>query len=118
MRGWLEGPQWTVREAANGREALDRLKEGKPDVILLDLMMPEMDGFAVVAALQKETGWRDIPVIVITARALDAKDRARLNSGVQSVLVKERFRPADLVERIRRLAQKNPEVISGMEAAS
>jgi len=118
MRGWLEGPQWTVREAANGREALDRLKEGKPDVILLDLMMPEMDGFAVVAALQKETGWRDIPVIVITARALDAKDRARLNSGVQSVLVKERFRPADLVERIRRLVQKKPEVISGMEAAS
>jgi signal transduction histidine kinase/DNA-binding response OmpR family regulator len=52
MRGWLEGPQWAVREAANGREALDRLQQGKPDVILLDLMMPEMDGFAVVAALQ------------------------------------------------------------------
>jgi len=93
-------------------------KRAKPDVILLDLMMPEMDGFAVVAALQKEAAWRDIPVIVITARALDAKDRARLSSGVQSVLVKERFRPADLVERIRRLAQKKPEVISGMEAAS
>jgi signal transduction histidine kinase/CheY-like chemotaxis protein len=118
MRGWLEGPQWTVREAANGREALDRLKEGKPDVILLDLMMPEMDGFAVVAALQKEAGWRDIPVIVITARDLDAKDRARLNAGVQSVLVKERFRPADLVERIRRLVPSKPEVISEMEAAS
>jgi adenylate cyclase len=118
MRGWLEGPQWTVREAANGREALDRLKEGKPDVILLDLMMPEMDGFAVVAALQKEAGWRDIPVIVITARDLDAKDRARLNAGVQSVLVKERFRPADLVERIRRLVHSKPEVISEMEAAS
>src|SRR5262249_61480474 len=39
MRGWLEGPQWAVREAANGREALDRLQQGKPDVILLDLMM-------------------------------------------------------------------------------
>jgi CheY-like chemotaxis protein len=50
-----------------------------------------LDGFAVVAALQKETGWRDIPVIVITSLDLDAKDRARLNSGVQSVLVKERF---------------------------
>ena len=48
--------------------------------------MPEMDGFAVVAALQKEAGWYDIPVIVITARNLDAKDRERLNSGVQSVL--------------------------------
>jgi CheY-like chemotaxis protein/two-component sensor histidine kinase len=118
MRGWLEGPQWTVREAANGREALDRLKEGKPDVILLDLMMPEMDGFAVVAALQKEAAWRDIPVIVITSLDLDAKDRERLNAGVQFVLVKERFRPADLVERIRRLVQRKPAVSSGMEAAS
>jgi len=109
MRGWLEGPQWIVREAENGREALNRIQENKPDVILLDLMMPEMDGFAVVAALQKQeqAGWRDIPVIVITARDLDAKDRERLNSGVQSVLVKETFRPADLVERVRQLLQMN-----------
>jgi adenylate cyclase len=118
MLGWLEGPQWTVREAENGREALNRIQENKPDVILLDLMMPEMDGFAVVAALQKEAGWQDIPVIVITARDLDAKDRERLNSGVQSVLVKERFRPADLVERVRRLVQTKPVVSNGMEAAS
>jgi two-component system NtrC family sensor kinase len=117
MRGWLEGPELSVREAANGREALDRLKQGKPDVILLDLMMPEMDGFAVVAALQKEADWRDIPVIVITSLDLDAKDRERLNAGVQLVLVKERFQPADLVERIRRLVHKPP-VLSGMKAAS
>jgi len=119
MRGWLEGPQWAVREAANGREALDRLQQGKPDVILLDLMMPEMDGFAVVAALQKEAAsWRDIPVIVITSLDLDAKDRERLNAGVQFVLVKERFQPADLVERIRRLVHSKPPALSGMEAAS
>jgi CheY-like chemotaxis protein len=118
LRGWLEGEQWVVQETANGREALSRLQADKPDVILLDLMMPEMDGFAVVAALQKEPRWRDIPVIVITARDLDAKDRERLNSGVQSVLVKETFRPADLVERIRRLVPSKPFVSSGMEAAS
>ena len=118
MRGWLEGPQWAVREAENGREALNRIQESKPDVILLDLMMPEMDGFAVVAALQKEAGWRDIPVIVITSLDLNAKDRARLNAGVRSVLVKERFQPADLVERIRRLVHSKPPVLSGMEAAS
>jgi signal transduction histidine kinase/CheY-like chemotaxis protein len=118
MRGWLEGPQWAVREAGNGREALDRLQQGKPDVILLDLMMPEMDGFAVVAALQKEAAWRDIPVIVITSLDLDAKDRERLNAGVQFVLVKERFQPADLVERIRRLVHSKPPALSGMEAAS
>jgi signal transduction histidine kinase/CheY-like chemotaxis protein len=117
VRGWLEGQQWNVQEAANGREALARLQADKPDVILLDLMMPEMDGFAVVAALQKEAGWRDIPVVVITSRDLDANDRERLNSGVQSVLVKETFRPADLVERIRRLVHTQSSVISGMEAA-
>jgi signal transduction histidine kinase/CheY-like chemotaxis protein len=118
MLGWLEGPQWIVREAANGLKALNLLQQGKPDVILLDLMMPEMDGFAVVAALQKEAGWRDIPVIVITSLDLDAKDRERLNSGVQSVLVKEKFRPADLVERIRRLVHTTPADRNGMEAAS
>jgi signal transduction histidine kinase/CheY-like chemotaxis protein len=117
VRGWLEGQQWSVQEAANGREALARLQADKPDVILLDLMMPEMDGFGVVAALQKEAGWRDIPVVVITSRDLDAKDRERLNSGVQSVLVKETFRPADLVKRIRRLVSTQSLVISGMEAA-
>ena len=110
MLGWLERPHWIVREAANGQEALDLLREEKPDVILLDLMMPEMDGFEVVAALQGDKDWRDIPVIVITSLDLDAKDRARLNSGVQSVLVKEKFRPEDLVERIRQLSQSRPAV--------
>jgi CheY-like chemotaxis protein len=117
VRAWLDGGQWSVQEAANGREALARLQNGKPDVILLDLMMPEMDGFAVVAALQKEARWRDIPVIVVTARDLDTQDRERLNSGVQSVLVKDMFRPAELVERIRRLVG-GTQVNSGKEAAS
>ena len=118
MLGWLERPQWIVREAANGREALDLLREEKPDVILLDLMMPEMDGFEVVAALQGDKDWRDIPVIVITSLDLNAKDRERLNSGVQSVLVKEKFRPEDLVERIRQLSQSTPAVSNQMETAS
>ena len=95
-----------------------RLQKDKPDVILLDLMMPEMDGFQVVAALQKEPGWRDIPVIVITSLDLGAKDRERLNSGVQSVLVKETFQPAELVERIRRLVRREPPVDNRVEAAS
>jgi two-component system, NtrC family, sensor kinase len=116
MLGWLERPQWIVREAANGREALNVLREEKPDVILLDLMMPEMDGFEVVAALQKNADWRKIPVIVITSLDLSAKDRERLNSGVQSVLVKEKFRPEDLVERIRRLVQSRPAASNQMEA--
>jgi len=94
-----------VQQAANGKEALERLQESKPDVILLDLMMPEMDGFQVVATLQKEPAWRDIPIIVITALDLDAKDHARLNSRVETVLVKEAFKPAELVDRIRRITE-------------
>ena len=117
MLGWLERPQWIVREAANGREALNVLREEKPDVILLDLMMPEMDGFEVVAALQKNAEWQEIPVIVITSLDLSAKDRERLNSGVHSVLVKEKFRPEDLVERIRHLVQARPAAPNQMEAA-
>ena len=103
MREWLVGEQWMVHEAGNGREALALLRANKPDVILLDLMMPEMDGFQIVAALQEEPLWRDVPVIVITARDLNAKDRERLNSGVHSVLLKNTFRPNELVERIRQL---------------
>ncbi len=104
-RSWLEPQQWVVEEAANGREALARLAAEKPDLILLDLMMPEMDGFQLVAALQKEAGWRDIPVIVVTAMDLTAADRARLNSGIESVLVKNMFQSAELVNRIRRLVR-------------
>jgi signal transduction histidine kinase/DNA-binding response OmpR family regulator len=108
VRTWLEGKEWSVEEAANGREALACLERSKPDVILLDLMMPEMDGFQLVAALHQDARWRDIPVIVITSLDLDADARERLNSGVQSVLVKDSFRPAELVERIRRLVPATP----------
>ena len=61
-------------------------------------MMPEMDGFQLVAELQKHPAWRRIPVIVITARDLTAEDHMRLNSGIKTVLMKESFSPASLIE--------------------
>ena len=61
VRSWLEGQPWTVTEASNGREALSR-PGGKPDLILLDLMMPEMDGFQVVDDLQQSAEWREFPL--------------------------------------------------------
>ena len=56
VRSWLEGQPWAVTEANNGREASSRIRQAKPDLILLDLMMPEMDGFQVVADLQAIRG--------------------------------------------------------------
>ncbi|MBV9287421.1 MAG: response regulator [Hyphomicrobiales bacterium] len=102
VRSVLEPERWTVREAENGRVALERLAEETPDVILLDLMMPEMDGFQLLKALRQRPAWRDVPVIVVTAMDLTAADRARLNAGVEAILSKDAFEPARLVECVRR----------------
>jgi len=101
IRSWLEQQQWVLVEAENGQVALERLNDGLPDVMLLDLMMPKMDGFQVIAALQKHPVWRRIPVIVVTARDLTADERARLTNGIEAILLKETFSPANLIERVR-----------------
>jgi CheY-like chemotaxis protein/anti-sigma regulatory factor (Ser/Thr protein kinase) len=88
LRLALERDGWRVAEAANGKIALERLAEGVPDAIILDLMMPEMDGFEVVEALRRHPDWRDIPVLVITAKDLTDEDRSRLNGGVERILQK------------------------------
>jgi CheY-like chemotaxis protein len=103
---WLEPEHWLASDAENGLVALDRLEKEPPDIILLDLMMPEMDGFQFITALQAQPVWRNIPVIVITALDLTAADRARLNSGVEKILLKDSFDPAQLVEIVRRLVTK------------
>ena len=115
---WLEPEHWLTSQAENGLVALDRLAKELPDIILLDLMMPQMDGFQFITALQGRLAWRNIPVIVITALDLTAADRARLNSAVETILLKDLFDPAQLVEIVRRLvtdtrrSQHVPEVAS------
>jgi PAS domain S-box-containing protein len=78
----------TVTQAENGRVGLERLKESSPDAILLDLMMPEMDGFEFIAWLRAESRWRHIPVIVVTAKTLSSEELARLNGQVQHLVHK------------------------------
>ena len=103
IRSWLAPEHWQTTEAENGLVALDKIAKDPPDIILLDLMMPEMDGFQFIAALQARPGWRKIPVIVITALDLTAADRERLNSGVERILLKDSFNSTQLVEIVRRL---------------
>ena len=88
LRSVLQQAGWQVAEADNGQVALTRLKEVRPSAILLDLMMPEMDGFEFLDEVRRHEEWRDIPVIVITARDVTAEDRARLNGRVESVVQK------------------------------
>ena len=100
----------TVTQAENGRVGLERLNEASPDAILLDLMMPEMDGFEFVARLRAEPRWRRIPVIVVTAKALTAEDLARLNGQVQHLVHKGEYSGKAVLAAL-------DELISGMPRA-
>jgi signal transduction histidine kinase/CheY-like chemotaxis protein len=88
LRNALQQAGWQIAEADNGQIALTRLNEARPSAILLDLMMPEMDGFEFLDEVRRHDEWRDIPIIVITARDVTAEDRARLNGRVESIIQK------------------------------
>ena len=90
LRRALEAEGWQVAEAEHGRAGLDRLAERTPQLILLDLMMPVMDGFEFVAELHKPEyeAWHNIPVVVVTAKTLTDEDRAQLNGHVLKILSK------------------------------
>jgi signal transduction histidine kinase/DNA-binding response OmpR family regulator len=88
VRQALEPIGWTVVEAENGQVAVDTLSAGLPDVIILDLMMPKMDGFEFMDELRGRSDWREIPVVVITAKDLTEEDRNRLNGGVERIIQK------------------------------
>ena len=88
IRRTLERQDWTVTEAADGRVGIESLEAADPDVILLDLMMPEMDGFEFLAELQKDERYHSVPVIVVTAKILTEADHARLKGNVHDILQK------------------------------
>jgi len=96
----LEKEGWTVREADNGRVGLEHLAEALPDVIVLDLMMPEMDGFEFLDELRKRAEWRHIPVVVVTAKDLTEEDHRRLNGEVERVLQKDAPTRDDMLREV------------------
>jgi PAS domain S-box-containing protein len=103
LRRALEKEGWAVREAANGREALACMAEGRPELILLDLMMPEMDGFQFVDEVRRHQDWRSIPIVVVTAMDLTPDDRRRLNGYVEQILHKGVYSRERLLCEIRDL---------------
>ncbi len=103
IRETFEGAGWTVDEAVNGRIGLDRLDRRRPDAIVLDLMMPEMDGFEFLQQLRLREGWRSIPILVVTAMDLSAADRKLLNGGVEAILQKGLYSQQELLGELARL---------------
>jgi CheY-like chemotaxis protein/anti-sigma regulatory factor (Ser/Thr protein kinase) len=103
LRRMLEPEGYTVLEADNGRMALDRLRDTSVGIVVLDLMMPEMDGFEFVAEFRRHQAWREVPIVVVTAKDLSHDDRDRLNGYVQRILQKGAYSREQLLAEVREL---------------
>ena len=105
-------PQYNVLEASGGAQALDVVQNDKPDLLLLDLMMPEIDGFTVLETLKANPATRDIPVIVVTAKEITAEDRERLNGKMAALYNKGMFTAEQLLADISTALQTmNGEIV-------
>ena len=93
-------PAYHVIKARGGQAAVELIQELLPDLVLLDLKMPEVDGFAVLERLRAQATTRDIPVLVLTSQVLAEADMARLNQGVTAVLGKGLFKPAETLTQV------------------
>ena len=103
LRRMLEKEGCLVAEAENGRVALERVREAPPALILLDLMMPELDGFEFVAEFRKHEGWRAIPIVVVTAKDLSGEERLQLNGHVERILQKGAYSRDTLLREVREM---------------
>ena len=102
MSQLLGEEDYRIESAANGREALNSLKRHLPDVILLDLLMPHMDGFSVLSALQADADLRDIPVVVLTAKTLTEVERQLLQERSLTVIHKQGLERDQLLKEVER----------------
>ncbi len=103
MRRLLEKQNWQVLEAEDGEDGLQKMEAHCPQLILLDLMMPKMDGFQFISILRQNPNWAEIPVIIITAKDLDEKERQKLNYYAQDIIQKGGYNRESLLEEINQL---------------
>ena len=111
----LERAGYEVLTAFDGVEALEKVKTESPDMVVLDVMMPRMDGFEVLKNLQSDPGFQNIPVIMLTAKAQDADIFKGWASGVSSYLTKP-FNPRELLVFVERIFQSMDEPPSDDES--
>ena len=108
-------PHVRVFEASTGRQALDLMRRVLPDLLLLDLMMPELDGFAVLEAMQALPSLRTIPVIIMTAQALPEEAMLQLNGSVTGVIGKGLFHEDETLQQIAAVLRGDKRVGGGAQ---
>jgi PAS domain S-box-containing protein len=104
LRGLLEGEGWMVMEAESGEEAIRRMGEAAPRVVLLDLQAPEPGGLPFLREMRRHAEWRGIPVVAITDRELTPHERERLRGQVRQIMQAEEGVPEELATELRRMA--------------
>ena len=109
LRRTLVGQGFTVQEAENGKVALEKLKTFVPSLLLLDLMMPEMDGFEFAEELRKDDEWSDIPIIVLSAKTLTEDDRARLEGWAKAYYPKGSESLDQVVAEVKKQMKTGPQ---------
>ncbi len=110
-------PRCQIVTASNGHEALEEMAKDRPDLVLLDLMMPIVDGFAVLQAMREQASTRDVPVIVLTAQNLTRRDMARLQQGVASILAKGLYNSSEMTDQIEAVLSRNKNLYSDTQRA-
>lgn len=100
----LEKQGWNVVTAYDGKEGLEKVASEKPDLLVLDVMMPYMDGFEVLKSIRKDPGTEKLPVIMLTAKAQDKDVFEGYHYGADMYLTKP-FNPRELVTFVKRIAQ-------------
>ncbi|MGK7894115.1 MAG: response regulator, partial [Xenococcus sp. (in: cyanobacteria)] len=103
LRRQLDNYSEEVLEAENGRQALDIISQEMPELIISDLMMPEIDGFELVHQLRQNKNWSSIPVIILTAKELTAIEREQLQGRVEQVFQKEGSQQNMLLQEVHHL---------------
>ena len=110
-------PRCQIIFAENGREALEMMDRQRPDLVLLDLVMPVLDGFAVLQAMREKEQTRHLPVIVLTAQILTRQDMARLRKGVAAVLAKGLYSSSEMLEQVESVLSRNKQLYSDTQWA-
>jgi CheY-like chemotaxis protein len=112
LRRALEQENWQVTDAENGKVGLERLADGEISLILLDLMMPVMDGFEFVAEMRKVDEWRKLPVVVVTAKELTDEDRRRLTGYAVALIQRSGLDRESLLGQLREQVAAVSETLS------
>jgi PAS domain S-box-containing protein len=103
MAGMFKKEGWRVFKAENGQVALEQLNNKNPSLILLDLMMPVMDGFDFLTEMRAKEQWQSIPVVILTSTHLTPEEHARLQGHVETIYQKETYNQQDLLLHIHQL---------------